>query len=249
MGKIMASALHEAGFKKITIIEKETKNLSALKKELKSIRISQRLEDLQQAEIVFLAIKPQDFKKLNISFPVSSLVVSIMAGVKIKNLKDKFKTDRVIRAMPNILASLSLGFTVWTATKKVSQLEKKIIKKVWLQIGREMYVKSEEQINQATAVTGSGPAYIFYTIKVFMEAAKKIGFSEKESFDMVLSVAEGSIAFIKDNNAGKLDKLISCVASKGGTTEAALKKFSQRKLEKIWLESIQAALKRSRELG
>ncbi len=149
--------------------------------------------------------------------------------------------------MPNLPARLGQGFIVWTSTSAVDKREKIWLKNFWKILGDEIYVGKEAIIDKATAITGSGPAYIFYNLQCFIQAARAMGFSQKVALDMVISVFNGSLGLLKENQ--DYHGLIKQVASKGGTTEAALNKFKELSLDRIWLKAVRAAYRRSQDLN
>lgn len=248
MGNVLIHALIDTNSaEKIIVCEKNTSYHKKLKGISSVIRVTENFTDCIDAGVIFLAIKPQDFKNFEFNLNKNVLVCSIMAGVSIGEIKSKLKIDKVIRMMPNIAARVGEGFTTWTTTNKVSVIEKKWIKNFLVKMGDELYVNTEKKIDQATAITGSGPAYIFNILSVFMKSAQKLGFTKEESHRMVRQVLRGANALIDKDTDFK--ELIHQVTSKGGTTEAALKVFTDSNLEKIWMKAITAAYKRARELS
>lgn len=232
--------------KNILVCDSNQDKLKALSKIFRGLKVTTRLDGLSKQDIIFLAVKPQDFFNLEIKAP-QALIISIMAGVKIKTIQQKLGSNRIVRAMPNMPARLGKGFIVWTSTVTVNKQDKEWLRDFWKILGAEIYVDKEIMIDKATAITGSGPAYIFYNLQCFILAAKSMGFSEKVATEMVISVFNGSLGLLNENQ--DYSELIKQVASKGGTTEAALNKFKELSLDKVWLRGIQAAYKRSQDLN
>ena len=114
-------------------------------------------------------------------------------------------------------------------------------------MGEEMYAVSEEIVDKATAVSASGPAYLFYTVACFEKAAQSIGLSREDARRMVLKTFEGSWELLRENDDA--EEMIRHVASKGGTTEAALAAFQKGKLQVIWKDAIRAAFLRAKKLS
>jgi len=247
MGMVLVKSLVKFFVSKnILVCDSNQDKLKALGKALRGLKVTAKVDDLSNQDIIFLAVKPQDFFNLEIKAP-QALVISIMAGVKIKTIQKKLNSNKIVRTMPNMPARLGKGFVVWTSTATVKKQDKEWLRNFWKILGDEIYVDKEEMINKATAVTGSGPAYIFYNLQCFVLAAKSMGFSEKVAAKMVTSVFNGSLGLLNENQ--DCGELIKQVASKGGTTEAALNKFKELSLDKVWLKGVQAAYKRSQDLS
>ena len=149
--------------------------------------------------------------------------------------------------MPNTPAQVGVGFTAWTATNTVTQSEKKFLETILSCMGKHLYVEQEDDINKATAISGSGPAYFFLMVLELAKAAEELGFEHGVAVDMAVQTIKGASALI--DKKSDLDQLVQRVASKGGTTEAALAVFKESKIDKIWEAAIQAAYRRAKELS
>jgi len=254
MGGILFFAIHKAfPNNKIFLYDKSYKKSSILAKKSKLVCVSENIHELvKKSSIIILAVKPQDFLKIDkVVTEKNKLIVSIMAGVSIRSIAGKFKTEKIIRAMPNMASGFNSGVTGWTSTKYVSEKEKSIVRDIFNTMGASYYFISENKINDVTAVSGSGPAYFFYTIICFIKAAIKLGFSEKEALNLVRDTFKGSyiLANKVEFSVQNLENLIRRISSKGGTTEAALGVFKKKKFEKIWEQAITGAFKRAVELS
>lgn len=248
MGTIFVRALVKIGSSaNILVCEKNISYHKNLKKIGPQVHTTNDLSECESADVIFLAIKPQDFPNINLQLNKKTLVCSIMAGISISEISTQFKIKKVVRMMPNMAARVDEGFTAWTATSNVSAQEKVWVKNFLSQMGAEFYVKEEQQINKVTAITGSGPAYILHTLSIFKDAAKKLGFKEKEAHLMVRQVLRGVNALVDETT--DFDEMILQVASKGGTTEAALKVFASSNIKKIWAKAVEASHQRARELS
>jgi pyrroline-5-carboxylate reductase len=164
-----------------------------------------------------------------------------------KELTKVLYTKKIIRAMPNTPAKIKKGVIGWFASKDVSLKEKEFTQKFFSKMGVSFFVSSEKEINMITAVSGSGPAYIFYMLDCFIKAACSIGLDYNIAKNIILETFKGSIHLIDQNT--DLSLLIKNVASKGGTTEVALKEFNHFKMNKIWEKAVKKAYKRSKELS
>lgn len=203
-------------------------------------------------DLVILSVKPQDFPVVQASLSAvlkpEQIVFSIMAGIPIARIQEGLAHRKVIRAMPNTPAMLGLGITAYAAAPEVDIQQLRSIEKLINATGESVFLENESQLDAVTALSGSGPAYFFYLVKAMVEAGRKMGFDESVALLLVKQTMVGSYHLIQ--NADKsLDELIKAVASKGGTTEAALSRFEEGGLDKLLEQGIFAAQKRATELS
>jgi len=224
--------------------------------ELKSVSGATCVNDLAQlcyqSDIIFLCIKPQDFYQLKPLNNVNKnlLIISIMAGVKINNINKVINSNKIIRAMPNLNLQVGESVSGWYADKQYfTARELKNAKKTFNCFGQNINLKNEEMLNAITAVSGSGPAYVFLFINALIKSAKKLGFTEEEARQIVLKTVSGSLSYLERESSQNLEELISKVASKKGTTEAALKELEVNKFYKGWEKAINKAFQRAREIS
>lgn len=233
MGLIYARA-----FLKYNIVAKENLLLAekseARKEELLKLNIGQVCvvndERISGSDIVILAVKPQDFNGLSVELKEvltpHNIIISIMAGMKQERITAALDQNNIIRAMPNSPAELGMGMTAFTASKTLSIEQIRKAENLLATTGRTVFFENESLLDAVTALSGSGPAYFFYIVKQMVEAGKQMGFDEATSAMLVKQTMLGSFHLL--NTADKsLDELIKAVASKGGTTEAALTSFEQ----------------------
>jgi pyrroline-5-carboxylate reductase len=203
-------------------------------------------------EVVVLSIKPQTLPvvmpELSGQFKSSQLILSIIAGATVKTLHNGFNHDKIVRVMPNTPAQIGEGMSVWTATLKVTDTQRKSAKNILGAIGREIYVDDEQYLDMATAISGSGPAYFFLFVEALVDAGVEIGLSRDMSQLMVLQTMLGAGHLIE--KAGKTpEELRQMVTSKGGTTAAALEQFKIGDFNGLVLKAVRAAYARAKELG
>lgn len=207
---------------------------------------------ITEADLVIFAVKPQDCSKLFADLkPVvdpQQVFLSIMAGMKIETISRELGVKKVIRAMPNLPAQIGMGMTAFTSTDDVTRIELVMVQNLLATTGKTLYVKEEEQIDAVTAISGSGPAYVWYFMKSMTEAARNMGFSESEAELLVNQTFRGTINLHTKSNFS-CQEWIERVASKGGTTEAALASFENTDLGLDIKTGAQAALDRAIELG
>lgn len=150
--------------------------------------------------------------------------------------------------MPNLPAQIGMGMTAFTSSDEVTRIELVTVQNLLNTTGKAIYLDSEELIDAATAISGSGPAYVYYYMNAMIEAAKKLGFSESQAELLVGQTFMGSVHLENRNNLSCKD-WIAKVSSKGGTTEAAIKKFDNQEVHDHIIKGLEAAHNRAIELG
>lgn len=204
------------------------------------------------ADVVLLAVKPQDitpvFTALRGVLPATALVISIMAGVSLSTLQRGLRHARIIRAMPNTPAQIGEGITAWAASRAASLLDRAFAKKLFRALGKELYLRTDNRIDAATAVSGSGPAYVFAFVESMIVAAQRLGFSKKEARLLVYQTFRGSVGLLETStdDAATLRKRVT---SKKGTTAAALAVLQQRGMARMVHDAVAAAYRRAREIS
>lgn len=207
---------------------------------------------MSKADVVILAVKPQDspllFAAIRPNVDSGQVFLSIMAGVKTETIQQALGIKKVIRAMPNLPAQIGQGMTAFTATDDVTRLELAMIQNLLATTGKAVYVNNEAMIDATTAISGSGPAYVYYFMDAMMQAAKLMGFSSSEAELLVVQTFTGAVDLYNKSNFS-CEEWIKRVASRGGTTEAALNSFKVNTLHQDIIDGAVAALNRAVELG
>jgi len=207
---------------------------------------------IQPAEVVILAIKPQDFKdlaaQLKNAIQSNQLILSIMAGITIPKIMSLVSHPYIVRAMPNTPAQVGMGVTAYVASSQTSMSHIRMVEKLLSTTGREILVEDESILDVVTAVSGSGPAYFYYFVKAMIEGAKKMGLDEAMASLLVKQTMIGSY-HLMNNSDKNLDELILSVKSRGGTTEAALNQFEKNNFFDIVVNALFAAKNRAQELS
>lgn len=207
---------------------------------------------VKEADLCIFAVKPQDSAKL--FGEIADLVepgqvfISIMAGVQMSTIAQALGADKIIRAMPNLPAQIGAGVTAFTGTDAVTRIELVMVQNLLSTTGKTVYVEQESMIDAATAISGSGPAYVYYFMKAMIEAAKQMGFSPSEAELLVSQTFTGAVDLYNKTDLS-CEQWIARVASKGGTTEAALRVFGETAVHDDIIAGAQAALNRAVELG
>jgi len=210
--------------------------------------------DIKKFDIIIFAIKPQIANKVlieyrNFEFKKNILIVSIVAGKKISFFKKNIKNAiQIIRVMPNMPALIGEGVSCLVSNKSTSKNNKKIIDRLFSKVGKTIWLKNEIEIDKATAISGSGPGYVFTLIDAFEKASQQIGFPKNISREMVLYTILGSVKLMEKMKKEPSD-LAESIAVKGGTTEAGIKKLLKNKPDKMMYSTFLAAYKRASKLG
>lgn len=201
---------------------------------------------------IVLAVKPQHMREVARALaPVveNALVVSIAAGIRVGDLSRWLGGhQRIVRAMPNTPALALAGMTGLYAPKSVSESDRSQAEQILAAAGSTLWVDSEDRIDGVTAVSGSGPGYVFYFIESLQKAAAELGFDEEAARRLALETFKGA-AKLADESTDSAATLRSRVTSKGGTTERALSELEKAGVGEAIVRAVHAAAQRSRELG
>lgn len=235
----------------VLIVERNAERKNVIAEECPGVTVADEgMEDV--ADVVVIAVKPQDaaavFSALRKKLSSQVVVVSVMAGVSIKTLQEGLAHPAVIRVMPNTPLVIQKAMSVWIVSAEVSTEQKARVKNLLRALGQEQEVSDERMLDLATAVSGSGPAYLFTFLETWVRAAEALGLSREEAEQWVRQTALGSV-MLWEKQHGSLDEMIARVKSKGGTTEAALSELPQEDLQKMWNEALARAEKRAMELS
>ena len=255
MGQTYASSFVSSGFIKSEDIFVLTRDLSKISNKYtipEANFFTEISASFLSVDIVIIAVKPQDFE--NLCFQIKDfitenhLILSVMAGISIENISNKLQVKKIIRSMPNIPTQIGQGMTVFTASQEVDRKDLFIIQNLINTTGKSLFIENEEMINAATAISGSGPAYVYYFMNAMVNSAISLGFSKSEAEFLVQQTFLGSTQLQNRSNLSNLE-WIEKVASKGGTTEAALNVFQSHDINSKINEGINHANARAKELG
>jgi pyrroline-5-carboxylate reductase len=209
------------------------------------------LKAIEGADIILLAVKPQDINRVMGELKKLSpqqLVISIAAGITLSTLLEGLGHTNIVRAMPNMPAQIGEGVTVWTSTPEVSQEQKEMAKLVLSTLGEEIYVANEKYIDMATALSGSGPAYIFLIMEALIDAGVHIGLPRTTAEKLVIETTIGSARSIKITGKHPAE-LKNMVTSPGGTTAEGLLQIEKGGLRSLLLQAVIAAYEKAKKLG
>jgi pyrroline-5-carboxylate reductase len=217
------------------------------------VRITENnLEAIKDKNIIILSIKPQNLNEVGSELrghlPNEALVLSIIAGATISKIGRNLHHYRIVRVMPNTPARVGKGMSVWTSTEEVSQFQREQTRAILAALGEELYVENEDYLDMATALSGTGPAYVFMFMEAMIDAGVHLGFSRRMAEQLVLQTIEGSVAFARESQRHPAE-LRNMVTSPGGTTTEALYQMEKGGFRTVLSKAIWAAYQKSRYLG
>ena len=206
---------------------------------------------LSEASLVIWAVKPQTFKEAaqqSRDYCTNALHLSVAAGIRSDSIANWLGTERVVRAMPNTPALVGLGQTGLFARAAVTAADKTWVEQVVATTGALLWVKDEPLLDAVTAISGSGPAYVFFFIEAMVEAGVKMGLTPGQAAQLAIGTFEGASQLAKTANEPP-SVLRERVTSKGGTTYAALTSMQNAHVGELFQTALRAAQQRARELG
>lgn len=209
-------------------------------------------EAAADATFVVIAVKPQFLAEvvadLDGVLTLETTVLSIVAGARMATIGNDFGVVRVVRAMPNTPAQIGRGISVWTATDAVDETGRTKVRTVLSALGVEEFVTHESELDMATALSGTGPAYVFVFMEALIDAGVHMGFSRRVAERLVFETVLGSAEFAKEA-PDHLATLRNQVTSPGGTTAEAHYQLERGRLRTVLSDAVWAAYRRSQKLG
>ncbi len=207
----------------------------------------------QYGDIIIMAVKPDilspALSEIKEMISKEQLIISIAAGVKIRTIKRIMgEKQPVVRVMPNLCATVGMSMSCWVAGNEVSYRHQTLTKKILAAIGKEYRIDEEKILDQITAISGSGPAYVFYLAELLEDAAKKIGLNRDLARTLARQTVIGGAGLLK-NSAQSAKELRAGVTSKGGVTETIFTALEKLKVADAFMKAVDAGVKRAKELG
>jgi pyrroline-5-carboxylate reductase len=210
------------------------------------------LKIVRQADLIVFAVKPQDLVsvmgQLNGQLDSTQAAVSIVAGAKMDTLSNGLGHQSVVRVMPNTPAQIGAGMTLWTCSDGVDNAMREMTKSVLGTIGEEIYVSDEKYMDMATALSASGPAYVFLFIEALIDAGVYVGMPRDMARTLALQTVFGSTKLVIDTGLHPA-QLKDMVVSPGGTTAEALRVLEDEGVPAAIVSAVDAAYKKSVQLG
>ena len=206
------------------------------------------------ADVVVLSVKPQRLdtvlSNLRGAIQPHALVLSIVAGASIAKIAGILEHDAIVRSMPNVPAQIGEGIAVWTASPAVTDEQREMARQILNAFGQEIFMEEEYYLNMATALSGTGPAYVFLFMEAMVDAGVHLGFPRRVAEQLVAQTVRGSVDFYtKSGGSAHLAYLRNQVTSPGGTSAAALYYLEKAGFRTAISRAVWAAYERSRELG
>ena len=207
------------------------------------------------ADVVILSVKPQRLEKvlegLRGSVKKDTLVLSIVAGASIAKISSILKHNKIVRSMPNTPAQIGKGITVWCCSPEVDEDQKIIARAILGSFGHEIFVEEEDYLDKATALSGTGPAYVYLFMEAMIDAGVHLGFSRRIAEKLVTETLRGSVDYYDKNGleSRHVASLRNQVTSPGGTSAEALYYLEKAGFRTAISRAIWAAYQRSLELG
>ncbi|HEX9115405.1 MAG TPA: pyrroline-5-carboxylate reductase [Anaerolineae bacterium] len=206
----------------------------------------------RSAQIVVLSVKPQILPKvmaeLSACLLPEALVISIVAGTRISVIGRMLGIPAIVRAMPNTPGQIGQGMTVWTATPAVGEKARHQAQAILGALGKELFVGDEAYLDMATALSGTGPAYVFLVIEALIDAGVHMGFSRRIAQELVLQTMAGSVAIALETGLHPAE-LRNRVTSPGGTSASAIYELEKGGLRTVISKAVWAAYQKSKQLG
>lgn len=206
----------------------------------------------EEAGILVLSVKPQVMGKvlpeLQSQVRADALVVSIVAGFQLAAIADSLQHGRVVRSMPNTPGQIGQGITVWTTAPAVGHEQRRQTELILGAMGEQIFVEDERFLDMATALSGSGPAYVFMFMESLIDAGVHMGFSRRDAEQLVTQTLAGSVDYARQSRLHPA-QLRNQVTSPGGTTAAALYEMDKGGLRTVLSKGVWAAYRRSQALG
>jgi len=235
----------------IDVVEPGAEARQALRSQFGITAHEQAGDFLQGADLVVWAVKPQVFRAATL--PVRpwvgpALHLSVAAGIPSGSIARWLGSERIVRSMPNTPALLGLGMTGLYARGGVSAADRQLIEQVAATMGEFLWVQHEQQLDAVTALSGSGPAYVFYFLEAMTQAGTEMGLPAEQAYRLAVETFRGASALAKASSEPP-EVLRQRVTSKGGTTHAALTHMEAAGLKPLFIEALHAAERRARELG
>ena len=255
MGEAMIGGLlsrHQLDPKNITASDRRRERLQQVRDIFHIHTTLNNLTAARKGQVVVLAVKPQVlpevFDDLRGKIGKRALVLSIVAGATIESIATSLGHRAIVRTMPNTPAQVGEGMTVWVATPEVSDAQREQATAIVGALGRQLHVQDEKFMDMATAISGSGPAYVFLLMEALMDAAVHLGFSRADSRELVVQTIRGAAIFAEQSPAHPAE-MRNMVTSPGGTSADAIYQLEKGTFRTVLSKAVLAAYQRSVALG
>lgn len=243
---------HTVDAKWITVSDPHTDRAKDLESRFGITTTTDNLAAARGADIVILSVKPQMlrfvFRDLCGKLRKDALVLSIIAGARIDSMTRGLKHPSAVRSMPNTPAQVAEGMTVWTANGATSPAQRADAQAILRAFGKELYVADEAFLDMATAISGSGPSYVFLFMEALIDAAVHLGFSREDARTLVTQTVRGSAIYAEQSPSHPAE-MRNLVTSPGGTSAHALYQLEKGGFRTLLSKAVWAAFQRSVSLS
>ena len=241
--------------KQIIMSGPQKERVQSLKKIYGVMSETDNVKAVKSADIILLCVKPQSLNKvldgIRDHIRSDALVITIVAGASIQKISIGINHKHVVRAMPNTPAQIGEGITVWTSSPSVTSSQKEIAQLIFTAMGKEIFVDEETYLDKATALSGTGPAYVYLFMESMVDAGVHLGFPRRIAEKLVIETLRGSVDFYDhgEETNRHLAALRNQVTSPGGTSAEALYYLEKAGFRTAISRAIWAAYQRTLELG
>jgi pyrroline-5-carboxylate reductase len=235
----------------ICVVDPDAQQRERLQKEWGVRTLTQPDASLEQASAVVWAVKPQMFEAAATAFGPGLehvLHISVMAGIPCRAIERLTGSRQVVRTMPNTPALIGKGITGVFASEAVTPAQHQQVRELLAPTGEQLWVGKENDLDAVTALSGSGPAYVFYLVEAMVQAALDMGLSAEQGRSLALATFAGATA-LAQTSSDPVHTLRERVTSKGGTTHAAISHMEEAGVAPLFVQAIRAAQHRAAELG
>lgn len=237
--------------RRIWVVEPDASARARLQSQFQVNVLPAATQELSDADLVVWAVKPQVFREaalLSRAHTSQALHLSVAAGIASDSISDWLGTQRVVRAMPNTPALIGKGMTGLFARPGINDSDHIKIERTLEATGQLIWVDSESQLDAVTALSGSGPAYVFYFLEAMVDAGASMGLTREQAYTLALGTFNGATALAAQTDESP-SILRQRVTSKGGTTYAAITSMEKDQVKEKFISAMTAACDRAAELG
>lgn len=236
----------------ITVSEPRNERRTELEAKYGVLVSDRNVSAVATCRIVVLCVKPQDVEdvlaELKGHLKQEQLIISIVAGTRLDTISEALGHGAIVRVMPNTPAQYGEGMSVWTATRGVTTAQLENARAILAAFGKELFMQDEKFLDMATAVSGTGPTYVFLVMEAMIDAAVHLGFPRHIAYELVTETIKGSIIYAIKSGKHPAE-LRNLVTSPGGTSAAALYQLEKGGIRTVISKAVLAAYERSRSLG
>jgi pyrroline-5-carboxylate reductase len=236
---------------RIEVVEPFAEQRDKLKTQFGVVVREQASDALADAGLVLWAVKPQTFKDAATQaapFTKDALHLSVAAGIRSDSIAAWLGTQRIVRSMPNTPALVGKGMTALFARDAVTDADKRWVERVIATTGEFLWVNAEADLDAVTALSGSGPAYVFFFLEAMRQAGAEMGLTAEQAYKLAVGTFVGASELARASNDPP-EVLRQRVTSKGGTTYAAITSMEQSRMQALFIQALHAARERAKELG